>query len=124
MRRDLNKHESRQFITGRDFHRHIIKADTHALLCRYSELVDCGDAVDASGIRSLGDADAFVSWNWDSEWETLMGALGRAHAARCGCGQGCSALLARHVRGEPAHGTATVAVPEWSERLPWMCCDG
>ena len=75
MRRDLTKHGGRQFITGRDFHHHIIKADTHALLCRYTELVDCGDAVDASGVRSLGDADAFVSWKWDSEWEALTGAL-------------------------------------------------
>eukprot|EP01046_Picozoa_sp_COSAG06_P057122 COSAG06_NODE_11032_length_1578_cov_2.481406_1_plen_328_part_10 len=30
------------FITGRDFHRLVIKADTHDLLCRYVELEGCG----------------------------------------------------------------------------------
>ena len=44
-------------------------------MCRYVELSGCGDAVDADGEPSVGTADAFVSWNWDSEWEGLLGAL-------------------------------------------------
>ena len=76
-RRDLGQREAaaaagEPFITGRDFHREVIKADTHSLLCRYVELSGCGDAVDEDGEASVGDADAFVSWNWDSQWDLLL----------------------------------------------------
>ena len=45
-------------------------------MCRYVELAGCGDCIDADGTRSVGFADAFVSWNWDSDWEALLAALG------------------------------------------------
>ena len=70
---EIRQQESSEpFITGRDFHREVIKADTHELLCRYVELSGCGDAVDADGGPSVGDADAFVSWNRDSQWDLLL----------------------------------------------------
>ena len=100
-------------MTGRDFHRRVIKADTHELLCRYVELVGCGDAVDADGGSSVGDADAFVSWNWDSEWEALLGALGEHTHKAVAAG-----------KAAPHYWLDIFAVNQHTALPPWKCETG
>ena len=52
-----------------------ITAEEHPRAGRYVELAGCGGGVDVDGAPSAGSADAFVSWNWDSDWEDVLEAL-------------------------------------------------
>ena len=101
------------FITGRDFHSKVIKADTHDLLCRYVELAGCGDGVDSDGSASVGDADCFVSWNWDSDWEQLLAAL-REHTEAVIDGGGQA----------PHYWIDLFAVNQHTALPPWKCQSG
>ena len=78
--RDLERRRAHPYLSGRDVHRFVIKKKTHGMLCRYIELDEVANAVDSDGQPSVGPADVFVSWTWDTPWETVMGTL-RAHAA-------------------------------------------
>ncbi len=98
------------FITGRDFHRYIIKPDTHDLLCRYVELSGCGDAEDSDGRASVGHADAFVSWNWDSSWESLLAALDK-HTTEA----------RQHNAHTPRYWLDLFAVNQHTALPPWKC---
>jgi hypothetical protein len=70
--RDLAGRRQGAFLSGRDLHRHVVKAKTHNLLCRYVELADVASSVDADGTPSIGLADAFVSWSWDTPWNCVL----------------------------------------------------
>lgn len=116
-RKDLEsrKQESAEpFITGRDFHREVIKKDTHTLLCRYVELRGCGDAVDADGgCPSVGAADAFVSWNWDSQWDLLLLSLEEHTRKAVAAG-----------RPAPHYWLDLFAVNQHTSLDPWKCESG
>eukprot|EP01046_Picozoa_sp_COSAG06_P047509 COSAG06_NODE_6924_length_2713_cov_16.993879_2_plen_706_part_01 len=102
--------EGRPSVTGRDFHRCVIKADTHHLLCRYAELEGCGDALDTDGGFSVGVADAFVSWNWDSDWEALLSSL-EAHTA----------MVVENGGRAPHYWLDIFAVNQHTAMHPWAC---
>ena len=94
-----------------------LKESCITLLCRYVELSGCGDAVDAaiyeSGRASVGDADAFVSWNWDSGWQLLLLSL-EEHTRK--------AVIA----GQPAphYWLDLFAVNQHTSLHPWKCESG
>jgi hypothetical protein len=70
---DLRSRRAKPYMTTRDAHQLIIKAETDALMCRYVELPGWGaDMIDASGVPFVGDAEAFLSHSWDSPWESLV----------------------------------------------------
>ena len=111
--RDLAARKVGTSISGRDFHKFVIKERTHKLGCRFVELAGCGDSVDEDGRRSVGLADCFVSWNWDSDWEILLSALGR-HTAK--------AMQAGKLA--PYYWMDIIAVNQHTALPPWKCDSG
>ena len=101
------------YITGRDFHREVVKVHTHNLLCRYVELAGCGDGMDSDGSPSVGLADAFVSWNWDSDWEQMLAALGEHTLTVTAAG-----------RAAPHYWLDLFAVNQHTALPPWRCESG
>ena len=70
------------YITGRDVHRYIVKAETDDLLCRYCELPGMAEQKDpATGMYHFGLADHFFSYNWDSPFDDVVDAI-CAHSDR------------------------------------------
>ena len=111
--RDLDSRRAAHFVSGRDVHRHIIKAHTHEKMCRYVELAGCGANVDEDGSPSVGGADAFVSWNWDSDWGDLLEAL-EEHTARTVASGGRA----------PRYWLDIFAVNQHTALPPWRCETG
>ena len=69
---DLAKRRKEPFVTARDVHRYIVKAETDDLLCRYCELPGMAEQKDEeSGMFHFGDADHFFSYNWDSPFDDV-----------------------------------------------------
>ena len=90
---DLRKRETSAFITSRDVHKHVVKAQCDARMCRWCELptadgvgsddMRIGDAIDpTSGYPDFGPADYFLSYNWDTPWSELIDALETHSLAR------------------------------------------
>jgi hypothetical protein len=102
---DLKSRKARPYMTTRDVHKYVIKAETDSLQCRYVELVDWaeGDGQDrlsddieraiserysihktiskrAGAAALIGSADYFVSHSWDSPWADLVAAV-ESHAS-------------------------------------------
>ena len=111
--RDLDSRRASHFVSGRDVHREIIKAHTHEKMCRYCELAGCGASMDEDGSPSIGDADTFVSWNWDSDWDDLLEAL-EDHTARA---------VAKGDRA-PRYWLDIFAVNQHTALPPWQCETG
>ena len=144
--RDLESRRASRFITGRDVHKFVIKEHTHEKMCRYVELAGCGASVDEDGSPSVGNADAFVSWNWDSNWNDLLEAL-EEHTARIVKEGGRaprywldifavstsrprslatiqqSDMFSRST-GQPAHRIAALEVRKWPREVPRVHGDG
>ena len=72
---DLQERNSRAYLTTRDVHREIIKAEADAPRCRYIEQPHWIDAKDEAGGPFVGVADFFVSHSWDSPWESVVDAV-------------------------------------------------
>lgn len=75
LQEDVAARKRKAFLSTRDVHKYIIKAETDARKCRWVELPGWGDGVDSSGAPFVGDADSFVSHSWDSPWERLVEAV-------------------------------------------------
>ena len=79
---DLEQRRAEPFVTARDVHRYIVKAETDDLLCRYCELPGMAEGKDPlTGRYWFGLADHFFSYNWDSPFEDVVGAI-CAHSDR------------------------------------------
>ena len=111
--RDLTRRKRGAFLSGRDFHRHVVKAKTHAQMCRFVELPGVQDEIDPDGRRSVGAADAFVSWTWDTPWQVVLATL-EPHTA--------GALAA----GKPAprYWVDIFAINQHTALPPWKCESG
>eukprot|EP01043_Picozoa_sp_COSAG02_P053357 COSAG02_NODE_5876_length_3970_cov_3.517696_2_plen_829_part_00 len=108
--RDLERRRQGPYLSGRDVHRLLIKNKTHGLLCRYVELVGVADGVDADGSPSIGPADVFVSWTWDTPWRCVMETL-RAHATSAH----------RAGRGKLYFWLDIFAINQHTALPPWLC---
>jgi hypothetical protein len=71
---DLAERKGKTYMTTRDVHREVIKAEADAPRCRYVEQEAWIDAHDADGVPYVGVADFFVSHSWDSPWESVVDA--------------------------------------------------
>lgn len=111
--RDLASRRARSYLSGRDFHKHVVKTATHGLMCRFVELAGCGDNIGLDGARTVGLADAFVSWNWDSPWESVIGALGE-HTRR----------VIEAGGDAPHYWLDLFAVNQHTALPPWSCDSG
>ena len=79
---DLEQRRAEPFVTARDVHRYIVKAETDDLLCRYCELPGMAEGKDPeTGRYWFGLADHFFSYNWDSPFDDVVGAI-CAHSDR------------------------------------------
>eukprot|EP01048_Picozoa_sp_COSAG05_P004251 COSAG05_NODE_223_length_13640_cov_1551.628979_1_plen_1104_part_00 len=79
---DLAKRKAEPYVTARDVHRYIVKAETDDLLCRYCELPGMAEQKDPeTGMHYFGDADHFFSYNWDSPFDDVVDAI-CAHSCR------------------------------------------
>lgn len=74
--KDLMQRKSGEtYLSGRDFHRLVIKQKTHSLGCRFVELDDVANSLDSDGRPTVGRTDVFVSWTWDTPWKLLLDTL-------------------------------------------------
>jgi tetratricopeptide (TPR) repeat protein len=112
-RRDLARRHAAPYVSGRDFHRYVIKAKTHDLMCRYIELPGILAATDGDGMRSIGPADVFVSWTWDTPWDILIETLQAHTDAAVSAG-----------RPPPRYWLDIFAVNQHTALPPWRCESG
>jgi tetratricopeptide (TPR) repeat protein len=111
--RDLARRLAAPYLSGRDFHRHVVKAKTHELMCRYVELPGVFESMDADGRPSLGAADAFVSWTWDTPWDLVLATLAPHTAAARAAGWPA-----------PRYWFDIFAVNQHTALPPWACDTG
>eukprot|EP01045_Picozoa_sp_COSAG04_P000462 COSAG04_NODE_10_length_43369_cov_4.059025_42_plen_963_part_00 len=82
LRTDLEQRQTEPFVTARDIHRYIVKAETDDLLCRYCELPGMAEQKDPeTDMYHYGTADHFFSYNWDSPFDDVVDAM-CAHSDR------------------------------------------
>lgn len=78
---DLSNREAHPYLTARDVHRLVVVARTKDLMCRYVELADVHGGRDAEGRAWVGEAQYFLSYSWDSPWNSIVDAL-NAHSEK------------------------------------------
>ena len=75
---DLKQRRAEPFVTARDVHRYVIKAETDERMCRYCELPGMRtsrDRWDDTRRWDFGQADFFFSYNWDSPFDAVVDAV-------------------------------------------------
>ena len=108
--RDLARRRARPYVSGRDVHREVVKKLTHDAMVRFVELPTVAVQRDSDGRLSIGPADAFVSWTWDTPWSCVMDIL-HAHTV----------VAVTAGRPAPRYWIDIFAVNQHTALPPWRC---
>ena len=71
---DLTERKTKAYLTTRDVHREVVKAEVDSQLCRYVEQPHWLNTLDEHGTPFVAKADFFVSHSWDSPWQSVVDA--------------------------------------------------